>query len=81
MKSRAEYWHKTRALTVTLLVLWIIVTFVISWFARELNTFTFFGFPFGFYMAAQGSLFLFLLMVWVYAVKMNRLDEEYGVED
>ena len=59
---------------------WFVVTFVVSYFARELS-FNFFGWPFSFYMAAQGSLFVYLLIVWFYARHLNALDHEYGVDE
>ena len=76
-----DYWRRTLRITTFLLLIWFVVTFVISYFARELNNFTFLNFPFGFYMAAQGSLIVYLVIVWIYARTMNRLDEEYGVRE
>lgn len=75
-----EYWRRNLRVTVILLVLWFVVSFVVTYFARELNSITFFGFPLGFYMGAQGSLIIYLLIIWYYARYMNRLDDEYGVE-
>ena len=75
-----EYWHKNLTVTAILLAIWFLVTFVASYFARELNSVTFFGFPLGFYMGAQGSLIVYVLIIWYYAHYMNRLDTEYGVE-
>ena len=56
MSQVSPYWRDTRRLTGWLLLLWVILTFGVSWFARELNEISFFGFPFGFYFAAQGIL-------------------------
>ncbi len=75
------YWKKTRQLTIVLLIIWLIVTFVLSWFAPWLNQWQFLGFPLGFYMAAQGSLFLYLLMIWIYNRRMRQLDDEFGIND
>jgi putative solute:sodium symporter small subunit len=50
-----EYWHKNLLVTSVLLFIWFLVTFVEGWYARELNAYTFLGFPLGFYMSAQGS--------------------------
>lgn len=74
------YWRRTRLLTVVLLGVWICVTFVVSWHAGELNAIEIFGFPLGFYMGAQGSLLVYLAIVWLYCVLMNRLDAKYGIE-
>jgi putative solute:sodium symporter small subunit len=75
-----EYWSKNLRLTAVLLAIWFLVTFVIGYYARELN-FNFFGWPFAFYMGAQGSLIIYCVIIWYYARTMNRLDEEYGVAE
>ncbi len=61
-----RYWIQTRHLTVALLLLWFVISFVLSYFARSLN-FSFFGWPFSYYMASQGSLLIYLLIAFVYA--------------
>lgn len=61
-----RYWLQTRHLTVVLLLVWFLVTFVLSYFARSLS-FSFFGWPFSYYMASQGSLLIYLLIAFVYA--------------
>ena len=68
-------WRRTRALTAWLLLAWFAVTFVMAWFARELS-FEFFGWPFSFYMGAQGSIVAYLLIAVAYARRMNRLDAQ-----
>jgi putative solute:sodium symporter small subunit len=75
-----QYWRRNLNVTAVLMALWFVVTFVVSYFARELS-FNFFGWPFSFYMAAQGSLFVYLLIVWFYARHLNALDHEYGVDE
>ena len=76
-----EYWHKNLVITAILLSIWFVVTFVEAWFARELNQFSFFGFPLGFYMSAQGSLAIYVILIGTYAWYMNRLDVEYEVDE
>ena len=76
-----EYWHKNLVITGILLAIWFVVTFVEGWYARELNSISFFGFPLGFYMSAQGSLIVYVVLIWVYQRYMNRLDIEYGVHE
>ena len=49
--------------------------------AGWLNQYTFLGFPLGYYMAAQGSLVIFVLEIAVYAYLMNRLDLRYGIRE
>jgi len=54
------------------------VTFVEGWFARELNQVSFFGFPLGFYMAAQGSLIAFVVMLFFFAKQQDKIDRDHG---
>jgi putative solute:sodium symporter small subunit len=75
------YWQKNLRLTSILLAIWFVVTFVMAYFARELSSVTFFGWPFSFYMAAQGSLIIYVIIIWYYARTMNRLDQEHGVAE
>ena len=75
-----EYWGKNLKITGLLLALWFLVTFVLLYFARDL-TFSFFGWPFSFWVAAQGALIVYCLIIWYYARCMNKLDKEYGVSE
>ena len=75
-----EYWNRNLRLTAVLLAIWFIVTFVVAYFARDLS-FGFFGWPFSFWMAAQGALIVYMLIIWYYAHRMNQLDQEYGVAE
>ena len=75
-----EYWRKNVTLTLILLGIWFFVTYVVGFFARDLS-FNFFGWPFSFYMGAQGSLIIYVVIIWYYARYMNRLDQEYGVDE
>ncbi len=75
-----EYWQKNLRITAVLMVIWFVVTFGIGYFARELN-FNFFGWPFSFYMGAQGSLIIYCLIILYYAIYMGKLDREYGVDE
>lgn len=77
---RRLYWRRNLRVSAALMVLWFIVTFVVSFFARELS-FTFFGWPFSFWMAAQGSLLVYGAIIWFYAHYMSRLDVEHGFEE
>lgn len=75
------YWRETRRLTLGLLFLWVMLTFVMNWYARELNQLVFLDFPLGFYMDAQGLLIIYLLIIWYYNRRMRALDAKYGIED
>ena len=76
-----EYWQRNLRMTTFLLAVWFVVTFVVSFFARELSGLTIFGFPLGFYMGAQGALVIYVLIVWYYARYMNALDKEYNAHE
>lgn len=76
-----EYWRRNLRITAVLLGVWFVVTFVIGYFARDLSSITILGFPFPFYMGAQGSLIIYVLIIWYYAHYMNKLDNEYGVQE
>lgn len=75
------YWSYNVRLTTIVMVIWFIVTYVCTFFAKELNNIVIFGFPFGYYMGAQGSLAIFVILIFVYAAKMNKADRDYGVEE
>jgi putative solute:sodium symporter small subunit len=76
-----EYWRKNLVYTGILLFIWFLVTFVEAWFARELSTITFLGFPLAFYMSAQGSLAIYVIIIGVYAYLMGKLDKEFNVDE
>ncbi len=79
-ESHRQYWQKNLNITAVLMAVWFVVTFVVAYFARDLN-FTFFGWPFSFWMAAQGSLIIYVVIIWFYAHYMNQLDQEHGVAE
>jgi putative solute:sodium symporter small subunit len=78
--QRRAYWRKNTRLTGILMLLGFGVTFGVSYFARELN-FNFFGWPFSFWMAAQGSLLAYVAIVAFYARYMERLDLADGFDE
>jgi putative solute:sodium symporter small subunit len=80
-EKHREYWQRNVNLTMVLLAIWFVVTYVVGWFARELNGITLFGFPVGFYMGAQGALVIYVVIIFYYAKVMNRRDDEYGVAE
>jgi putative solute:sodium symporter small subunit len=78
-EKAVAYWKYNVKLTTTVMVIWFVVTYVCTYFVKELNSIVLFGFPFGYYMGAQGSLAIFVILIFWYALKMNKADEEYGV--
>ena len=79
-RRQRAYWRKNLIVTASLLAVWFVVTFVVSFFARELS-FSFFGWPFSFWVGAQGALLVYLGLVALYARRMRRLDQEHGVDE
>ena len=75
-ESHKQYWSKNLRITAILLFIWFFVTFVVGFYARDLN-FNFFGWPFSFWVGAQGALVIYVLIIAYYAHYMNNLDKEY----
>jgi putative solute:sodium symporter small subunit len=75
------YWRKTSALMWTVLAVWAFAGFFVHLFAPSLNSVRILGFPLGFYMAAQGSLIVFVVGLFWFARRQNRIDEEFGVQE
>lgn len=75
--AHAAYWRTNLRITAALLIVWFGVTFGAAFFARDLS-FDFFGWPFGFWVAAQGALLVYLGLIGLYAWLMNRLDRAQG---
>lgn len=75
-----EYWRKNVRITAILMVIWFVITYGVGYFAREMS-FNFFGWPFAFWVGAQGALALYVVLIAYYAWYMNKLDEEYGVAE
>ena len=81
-EQRRAYWRYNITLTTILLIIWFVAAYIISGLlAGWLNQYTFLGFPLGYYMAAQGSLVIFVIEIAVYAYLMNRLDLRYGIRE
>lgn len=82
MSDVKGYWKENVSLVLKLLSIWFIVSFGMGvFFADYLDRFQFFGFRLGFWMAQQGSIYVFVALIFVYVSKMNKLDKKYGVEE
>lgn len=80
-QKHLDYWQKNLVLTSILIVIWFFVTYVIGYYAIDLENVSFLGFPIAFYMGAQGSIIIYIAIIGFYARYMNRLDREYGVQE
>lgn len=75
------HWAKTSKLMVTMMVLWAFFGFIIHMFVVPLNNIKFFGFPLGFYMASQGSIVIFVIMLFWFAKAQDKIDREFGMAE
>ena len=79
--NHASYWRSNLRLMAALLAVWFIVPFGLGIvFVEPLNEFYLGGFPLGFWFAQQGAIYVFMVLVLIYAVMMRRLDRDHGVE-
>ena len=80
-KAKA-YWRENIRTVLMLLAVWFIVSYGMGiLFADALDNIQFFGFHFGFWMAQQGSIYCFVILIFVYVYKMNKLDHKYDVDE
>ena len=78
--NQEAHWRKTTNLMLTHLGIWFFFGFIIHMFVNTLNkvTIPILGFPLGFYMAAQGSLIVFVVQLFLFAKQQNNIDREFG---
>ncbi|MEM7209450.1 MAG: DUF4212 domain-containing protein [Pseudomonadota bacterium] len=79
MSENNAHWEKTRNLTFLVLGIWVIFSFVVHIFAKDLNAVSFIGFPLGYYMAVQGSLIVFVLLIFFLNWRQDKIDDEHGM--
>jgi putative solute:sodium symporter small subunit len=80
--NRSGYWSATLRLLVTLLVIWFLVSFGFGiLLAEPLNAIPLGGFKLGFWFAQQGSIYVFLLLIIVYVLRMNQIDQKFDVHE
>jgi putative solute:sodium symporter small subunit len=76
------YWKENLRLLIICLTIWFICSFGFGILLVEpLNKLSFLGYPLGFWFAQQGSIVVFLILIFVYAVQMNKLDRKYNVQE
>lgn len=79
---RKRYWKKNVRMLVILLVIWAVVSLGMGvLFIEPLNNFVILGFPLGLWFAQQGSVYTFVILILVYALWMDRIDDEFGVSE
>ncbi|NEX19312.1 DUF4212 domain-containing protein [Thiorhodococcus mannitoliphagus] len=81
-ENRAGYWRANLGLLSILLIIWFIVSYGFGILLVEpLNAIKLGGYPLGFWFAQQGSIYVFLVLIFVYATSMNKLDKKFEVEE
>jgi putative solute:sodium symporter small subunit len=80
--KRSAYWRANLRLVALCLVVWFVCSYGFGiFFVEELNTIRFGGFKLGFWFAQQGSIYIFVILIFFYAWRMNRIDREYDVHE
>ena len=82
MNKNEAYWKANLTLMTSLLAIWFLVSFGCGiLFVEYLNQFRLFGFKLGFWFSQQGSIYAFVILIFVYVWRMNKLDKRYGVDE
>lgn len=76
-ESQRRHWGKTRSLTFIVLAIWALFGIVLPWFAKELDSFSFMGFELGYYLLVQGSLIVFVALIWIQNWRQDAIDDEF----
>jgi putative solute:sodium symporter small subunit len=81
-KSREEYWRRNIKLVIQCLIVWFVVSFGFGIILVDaLNTISLGGYKLGFWFAQQGSIYVFVVLIFFYSNRMGKLDKEFGVEE
>jgi putative solute:sodium symporter small subunit len=76
------YWRLNVRLIIILLTIWFVVAYIVSvLLAEPLNQLRLGHVPLGFWFAQQGTIYVFMLLIWIYARRMDKLDREYDVHE
>ncbi|MCH9828680.1 MAG: DUF4212 domain-containing protein [Pseudomonadota bacterium] len=80
--AAVAYWKANIRIVLGLLAIWFVVSYGFGILLADwLNQFQFFGFKLGFFFAQQGSIYVFVLLIFYYVWRMNRLDREFDVHE
>ena len=78
MSNKERHWEKTKGLMMLTLAIWFIFSIVIFMFGESLNSGSFLGYPLAYYMCAQGSIIIFVVLIFWFANRQEKIDEEFG---
>ena len=81
MSQKEAHWAATKRLMIIHLSIWFFFSYVVHWFGAELNNVSFAGWPLGYYMAAQGSLIVFVVQLFVFVRQQDSIDRKFGMAE
>ena len=81
MSNKEKHWDKTRGLMMITLAIWFVFGYLIFMFGSSLNEGSFLGYPLAYYMCAQGSIVAFVVLIFWFANRQEKIDEEFGFQE
>ena len=81
MSNKEKHWDKTKSLMIITLAIWFLFGYVIFMFGSSLNEDSFLGYPLAYYMCAQGSIIAFVVLIFWFANRQEKIDEEFGFQE
>ena len=78
MSNKERHWEKTKGLMMLTLAIWFVFSIVIFMFGESLNNGSLLGYPLAYYMCAQGSIVIFVVLIFWFANRQEKIDEEFG---
>ena len=78
MSNKEKHWEKTKGLMWITLAIWFFFGYIIFMFGSSINSGSFLGYPLAYYMCAQGSIIAFVVLIFWFANKQEKIDEEFG---
>jgi putative solute:sodium symporter small subunit len=81
-KSRQDYWKANLKLVALCLSIWFVVSYLFGIIlVDQLNAISIGGYNLGFWFAQQGSMYIFVVLIFFYAYRMNKLDKDFDVHE
>jgi len=81
MSNKERHWEKSKGLMILTLAIWFVFGYVIFMFGSSLNEGSFLGYPLAYYMCAQGSIIAFVILIFWFANRQEKIDEEFGFQE
>jgi len=78
MSNKEKHWEKTKGLMWITLAIWFFFGYIIFMFGGSINSGSFLGYPLAYYMCAQGSIIAFVVLIFWYSNRQEKIDEEFG---